>query len=203
MNNELTDEELLYASEEEWAFFNKCIEGLPTMEGKNGDGKDKFGEYIPYSSGPHIIKHFKSTLDIVEPKRILEIGFNLGYSSSMWLHLDSVEVMSCDISRKDETLEAAEIIYYKFHDRFGFNWREDLDTMEFEPYYYDLIFIDGSHIGKDIIKDIQLAKRLQIPYLLFDDWYPRFGETQQAVAKFPELELVKDMNNLRLYKFKS
>ena len=40
---ELTDQELLYASPEDWDFYNKIIEGLPTMAGKNGDGKDKFG----------------------------------------------------------------------------------------------------------------------------------------------------------------
>lgn len=207
---ELTDEELLYASEEDWAFYNKIIEGLPTMAGKNGDGKDKFGEYIPYHSGPHILRHFIETIKIVKPKRIFEIGFNMGHSARMWLELCPADVCSCDVSRKDETIEAAAFLdktynkaYTKHGDRFTFNWREEIGISKLNPYpekYFDLAFIDGAHDQMSIFGDICMCKDMKIPYLLFDDWYPRYGETQKAVAKFAELELVKDMNNLRLYK---
>jgi hypothetical protein len=204
---ELTDLELLYASEEDWAFYHQIIVGLPSMAGKNNDGKDKFGEYIPYHSGPHILRHFIETIQIVKPKRIFEIGFNMGHSSVMWLELSNrVEVHSCDVSRKDETIDAAAFLnekYDRIDGRFTFNWREDIDDGKINPYpegWFDLAFIDGAHDDENITKDIELCKQLKIPYLLFDDWYPRFGATQISVAKFPELELVKDMNNLRLYK---
>jgi len=193
---ELTDEELLYASEEDWAFYNKIIEGLPTMAGKNGDGLDKFGVPIPYHSGPHILRHFRETLEIVKPRTILEIGFNMGHSAAMWLNLSNAVVVSVDVSRKDETQEGTIVLFQKHAGRFQFQFRED----RLFDLPYDFCFIDGAHDEFNITLDIQLCVDLKIPYILFDDWYPRYGETQKAVAKFPELELVKDMNNLRLYK---
>lgn len=195
---ELTDEALLYAPEEDWAFYKKIIEGLPTMAGKNNDGLDKFGVPIPYHSGPHILRHFRDTLEIVKPTKIFEIGFNMGHSAAMWLELCDALLYSCDVSQKDETIESAQYLYYKYLHRMGFLYRWELGVLK--DMEFDLAFIDGAHDEENITNDIELCKRLKIPYLLFDDWYPRYGETQKAVAKFPELELVKDMNNLRLYK---
>lgn len=207
MNRELTDEELLVASDEEWAMYKQFTEGLPSMAGKNNDGKDKFGEYIPYHSGPHIIRHIRKTIEIVKPITILEIGFNMGHSASMWLNVSNADLISIDISRKDETIEGARLLKDKYKDRFRFYFREDFDQKV--PYLKaqwgsiaDLIFIDGGHEEPEVTADIELAKDLKIQYLLFDDYYPRFGPgTQPAIAKFP-LELIIDMNNLRLYKWK-
>lgn len=202
MSQELTDEELLYASEEDWAFYNKIIEGLPTMAGKNGDGLDKFGIPIPYHSGPHILRHFRDTIEIVKPERILEIGFNMGHSAKMWLSLCDAFLFSCDISNKYETIEAAKLIWQHNPDRFFYiNRGSDMFGGAVSSWNFDLAFIDGAHDQMSIFGDICMCKDMKIPYLLFDDWYPRYGETQKAVALFPELELVKDMNNLRLYKF--
>lgn len=201
--NELTDGELLQCTEEDLQFYKNCIDGLPDIGGLNGDGLGINGVPIPYGSGPHIIKYFKSTIEIVKPKKILEIGFNIGYGSSLWLNLTNANVVSCDISDKHETTEGAKYLMSKYNERFKFHWRGALEYIYSNPEtlgYFDLCFIDGAHDEESIIKDIELSKRLNIPYLLFDDWYPRFGETQKAVIKFPELELVKDMNNLRLYK---
>lgn len=199
---ELTDEELLYASPEDWAFYNKIIEGLPTMAGKNGDGLDKFGTPIPYHSGPHILRHFRNTLEIVKPKKILEIGLNMGHSAAMWLNLSDAYVYSVDISMKDETFEGGECLCRIYAGRFEYRITSNGDhyaRLENMITPFDLCFIDGAHDEESIICDIELTKKLTIPYILLDDWYPRYGETQKAVAKFPELELVKDMNNLRLY----
>jgi hypothetical protein len=202
--NELTDEELLYASEEDWAFYNKCIEGLPTREGKNGDYLDKFGIEIPYHSGPHILKHFRDTLSIVKPEKIFEIGFNMGHSSSMWLNLFGGDIVSCDVSRKEETIKGYEYLQSRYCNRFNFEWRDSLDgdwaISMGNLYFFDLAFIDGAHDEKSIIQDTEMCINMKIPYILYDDFYSRYGETQKALVHFPELELVKDMNNLRLYK---
>lgn len=194
---ELSEEELKYASEEDIAFFNKITEGLPTMAGKNGDGLDKFGTPIPYHSGPHILRYFRDTIEIVKPRKIFEIGFNMGHSAAMWLNLSNVAVCSIDVSEKDETKDAADYLMGKHRGMFLYFDRKytGIDLGNFE-----LAFIDGAHDEENVTKDIQLCKEMKIPYILFDDWYPRYGETQKAVTQFPELELVKDMNNLRLYK---
>lgn len=204
MNRELTDEELLYASEEDWAFYKEIADQLPSMAGKNGDGKDKFGEYIPYHSGPHILQHFRSVIRIVNPKSILEIGFNMGHSSAMWLSLCDAIVTSCDISMKDETLDGVKILREKYPDRFFyFNRDRPFFSAEVKGHECDLIFIDGGHEEPDVTNDIQLAKDLGIPYLLFDDIYSRFGPgVLPSIDKF-NLELICDMYNLRLYKWQN
>lgn len=202
MNQELTDEELLYASPEDWAFYIDIIQGLPTMAGKNGDGKDKNGDYIPYGSGPHIIRHFKDAISISKPRTILEIGLNCGVGSALLLSLSDAYVFSVDISDRDETIEAATILAERFPNRFGFNFRDKIEGINpLGITQFDLAWIDGGHEEEDVTKDIQLCKQLKIPYLLLDDIYSRFGPgVLPSIAKFPELELVKDMNNLRLYR---
>lgn len=200
---ELTEEALKYASEEDIAFFNKITEGLPTMAGKNGGGLDKFGVPIPHHSGPHILRHFRDAIEIVKPKSILEIGFNMGHSAAMWLNISNAKVISCDISSKDETVGGAKYLMENYKQRFEFYWRGAMEFVYSQPVlegYFNLCFIDGAHDEENVSNDIMLCIDMKIPYLLFDDWYPRYGETQKAVALFRELELVKDMNNLRLYK---
>lgn len=200
---ELTDEALLYASPEDWAFYNeKILPGLPTMAGASGDGKDKFGEYIPYHSGPHILRHFRDTIEIVKPRRILEIGFNMGHSAAMWLNLCDAYVYSVDISLKDETFEGGEYLYNNFHDRFEYRITPSGDHYNRLRWAtpFDLCFIDGAHDEHSIIKDTAMCMHLKIPFILYDDYYEKFGETKKALRHFRELELVKDMNNLRLYK---
>jgi hypothetical protein len=196
MLTELTDEELLYASEEDIAFYEKAIKALPTRKGFRGDFRDRDGVEIPYSSGPHILKHFREVLELIKVYHVLEIGFNIGYGSAMLLEL-GLSVDSIDVSEKFETKYAAFFLGNMYQSRFHYWDRSDFP----EPYgKYELVFIDGAHDEKSITEDILLVKRLEAAYILFDDWYPRYGETQIAVAKFHELELVKDMNNLRLYK---
>lgn len=199
---ELTDEELMYASEEDWTYFNKCIDGLPEISGKGGVVLNKFREPIPYGSGPHILKLFKEAIGIVNPKAILEIGFNVGYGSSMLLNICDSYVLSLDIRQSPEVIDAYGHLKSVFNDRFDFGWRPLISTrMKLESKQFDLCFIDGGHEEADVTADIELCKLYKIPYLLFDDIYSRFGPgVLPAIAKFPELELVKDMNNLRLYK---
>lgn len=214
---ELTDEELLYASPEDWAFFNKCIEGLPAISDKSGVKISANGEVVPYGSGPHILKYFRETINLVKPKSILEIGFNVGYGASMLLKLSDAYVISLDKTSREETFIAVNHLTEKyqyeaphkdmvvgFYNRFHFLNVDSKSAYDhLKGHYYDLCFIDGGHEEENVTKDIQLCKDLKIPYLLFDDIYSRFGPgVLPSIAKFPELELVKDMNNLRLYKVK-
>lgn len=199
MNKELTDEELLYASEEDWEFYREAIDGLPTREGFKGNFLDKDNIEIPYGSGPHILKYFKKAINLSGCKSVLEIGFNLGHGAAMLLKL-GMKVDSVDISTKWETFYAALFLMHRYKSNFTY-----FNRGVWPPPYgvYDMVFIDGAHDEASIVDDINLSKELNIPFLLLDDWLPKYGETQQAVAKFPELELVEDMNNLRLYKWKS
>lgn len=196
---ELTDEELLVATDEDWAFYKKVIEGLPTMAGKNNDGKDKNGEYVPYGSGPHIARHFKTALEIAQPKYILEIGLCCGHGSAMLLNLCNASVFSLDISDRDETVDAGLMLQERYPNRFNF-----LITPNGYEYIKDIPFgmcwLDGAHDEESVTKDIHMCKDLKIPYILADDWFPRFGPgVEPSFAKFPEYKMIKDMDNIKLF----
>lgn len=207
---ELTDEELLYASEEDWGFYNEIAGQLPSMAGKNNDGLDKFGTPIPYHSGPHILRHFRTTLEIVKPNTILEIGFNMGHSAAMLLELwkDIEELVSIDVSEKDETINGSNILKQIHNGRFQYfnrnskRWNDVKEAfVKLDQPVFDLCFIDGGHEEEDVTKDIELCKELKIPFILGDDFYKRFGPgVQVSFDKFKEMELIADMNNLKLYK---
>jgi hypothetical protein len=196
--SELTHEELLYASEEDLAFYREATIGLPTREGFKGNFLDKDNIEIPFGSQAHILKHFRQTLEITNAHRVLEIGFNCGHGAAMLLKLGVDRLTSIDISEKWETKYASMLLALKYpYPKFSYSIRWNMA----KPYaYYELAFIDGAHDEESVFEDIVMCQEMKIPYLLFDDWYTRYGETQKAVQQFNELELVKDMNNLRLYK---
>lgn len=194
---EKTDQELMEHSQEESEFYLNAVVGLPTMAGFRGDCKDKYGIPIPYGSSPHIVRYIRKVVAMIDPKSILEIGTNCGWSAALWLNICDAKLTSIDISDKDETIEAGRILHDRFPERFTFSLRKDFSANAGQ---FDLIFIDGGHEEVDVTEDIKLAKDLGIPYLLFDDVYPRFGPgTIPSIEKF-DLELIEDMDNLRLYK---
>ena len=203
----MTEQELMYASDEDIAFFHKCTAGLPGVEGFSGTGFDANGERIPYGVGPHSVRCFREIVDIVKPKSILEIGFNLGYSCSIWLNLtNGAKVLSVDISDKAETLKAGEILNEKFFSRFSFIICDSAKLMEewgitLEKQKFDLTFIDGGHLEHHVMADIKLALDLKIKWLAFDDILSQFGPgVLPAIAKHSQLEEVKTLGNIALYK---
>lgn len=213
------NDELMYASPEDQEFYLKCVEGLPTLAGLDGTGKDSNGVPLPYGCGPHSVRCLREIIEIVNPKSIFEIGFNMGWSSSIWLELSKSHLLSCDISIKQETIIAAKYLKDKWGEKFEYAHRNNLnefchdlarESRQLRQYSYeyytsfDLIFIDGSHLLEDVKNDIQFALLLQIPYLAFDDILEQFGPgVMPAIREYPQLELVKEMGNIALYKNKT
>lgn len=198
----MTHEELMYASEEDLMFYQMCEKGLYSIGGMNGTGNDEDGIPIPYHCGPHSVKCLREIVGIIKPKSIFEIGFNCGHSSSMWLNLSNADVFSCDISKKKETLHGASTLWAEYGDRFTYCDRND----EFFIGYlkerdFDVCFVDGGHLYEDVIADIDLCLELNIPYIAFDDIIEDFGPgVMPAIKKYPQLELVKELGNIALYK---
>lgn len=191
-------DELIAHTLEEKEFFEKCTEGLPKREGANGDFKDKFGVEIPYGSGPHTSRHFRKAIELCNPKAILEIGFNCGAGASMLLNLFNGNLVSIDISKKDETIEAAKILTDRSNGRFAYFDREDFEE-ELFCRFFDMAWIDGDHTHSGVTEDILLCQRLGIKWLLFDDVFPVYGVGVLTAIKKCDLELVCDMDNIQLY----
>jgi SAM-dependent methyltransferase len=202
----MTDQELLQSTPEEQKLWLEWVQGLPGLEGFSGTGHAANGERIPYGCGPHNIKAFREILEIVKPESILEIGMNVGYSTAMWLELcPKSKIVSIEISEKAETMAAAKILYERYNNRFHciIGDSSKIRPDELDSRKYDLIFIDGGHLEENVTADIRLAHSLNIPWIVLDDWEPRFGPgVQVAAAKFP-LEVVKVWGNTCLLKWKT
>lgn len=195
--------ELLECTTEDRKLFEELTSGLPDRSGFSGNYKDDKGVEIPYNSEAHVLRHIRTAIEIVKPKNVLEIGFNRGHGSAMFLGLDEkVKVFSIDISTRKETLHAAFVLKNRYDNRFNFLALDSgyaYQTLEGQQ--FDLCFIDGAHDKLSVIVDINLCNNLNIPYLLFDDIYPTYGQVMQAIGEYDdELELIKDMDNLHLYK---
>lgn len=198
----MSDEELMQHTPEDVEFWFKCVNGLPGLEGFSGTGYDANGVRIPWGSGPHNVKAYREIAKIVSPKTIFEIGFNLGYSASMWLELlPNASIFTIDISNKEETLRAADILQDRYGDRFYFKVADSKIIFNSKG-YTDMAFIDGGHLEEDVTHDIQLCLNSGINWLVLDDWIPRFGPgVQVSAAKFP-IEVVNVWGNTALLKRK-
>lgn len=207
----MTDEELMQSTQEEQEFFLKCVKGFPGLEGFSGTGYDAKGERIPWGSGPHNVKAYREIFEIVKPKAIFEIGFNMGYATAVFLALGDCQVSSIDISDKKETMVAAGMLYDQYPARFQFRCVDSkhallvIDTYPILPLFdtgFDMIFIDGNHLEEYVTNDIDLGMKLGIKWFVLDDWQPNFGPgVQISAAKFP-LEIVKVFGNTALLKVK-
>lgn len=197
----MTEEELMYSTPEELEFWHKCVKGLPGLEGFLKTGLDKYGQPIPFGTGPHCLKAFRAALDIVQPKSILEIGFNLGYSSAVFLKASRAKVVAVDISDKAETIFAAEKLAARFKARFNFILSDSSKVLDkVKKFKFDMIFIDGGHLEDQVTIDLQLGMDLGINYFLLDDWLPQFGPgVQVSIGKF-NLEMIKNWGNIVLFK---
>lgn len=138
----------------------------------------------------------------INPETMLEIGFNIGYSASMWLEFDpknKLKLTSVDIGKHEDTAKAAEAVKNLYGDRFEFIL---CDSRKVKPQLkdrmFDLAFIDGDHNTEGVRNDIQLCLDLGIPYLVFDDWHELTVEGKHSNSVRPTCE--NDFKKLSLIK---
>jgi len=172
-------------TEEQWYFYRKpehdtiyhrATHGLPLlMEGE------------PYGCGPHNYRAFEFALARVKeavqeqrPLRVFEIGFNLGYSASLFLE-NGCALRSIDIRGVPRMRSAAKTLQSRGGD-FEMQFEVTVDTCVRPPWTPDLAFIDGAHDYASIRKDIRYCRdTLKVQRFLMDDWPLRYGDTEKAV----------------------
>lgn len=120
---------------------------------------------------------------------ILEIGCFEGRSTVWFLeHFPSGVVMAIDTFEGSDDLEGVGIDWSEVKARFHgntkrFGYRVQLNISDSKSYLYklgakaigrplDLIFVDGSHVAKDVIQDLILSWPLltQDGYMIIDDY---------------------------------
>jgi len=122
-----------------------------------------------------------------EIKNILEIGFNAGLSSGVFLSTrPDISVISVDIGAHDYVLPAQKLIQKMFPDSFLLIVGDSSAVLPqlkdiCKP---DLIFIDGAHTEPTVSKDIENSLGLCKPgtWLLIDDYWAK-GEHEPDVKK--------------------
>lgn len=166
---------------------------------------------VMYGLGPHSIPILEDVLGRIRPRRILEIGFGVGYSATMFLEIrPGTVVYSIDLTEDPRALEAVELLRKRYAGWFHFI-RADSRMMDAgmvlsglpAPAGFDLLFVDGGHDEPTVRSDIRLGLHLGIPWILFDDWWPHFGPgVQPAVHSCPILTIAGRWGNMVLARVK-
>lgn len=151
---------------EDDAVFAAWTEGLPIRK-----------PTTPFDCGAHSVRSMRMAYEVCgRPANVLEIGFCLGRSATIWFGLGATTVTSIENSTRHETMEAAQIMSRKYGGRFRFLQGSSEKLMDWEtPLHFGLMFIDGGHELEAVSNDIALGKILGIPYLLLDDFFPKWG----------------------------
>ena len=127
-------------------------------------------------------------------KSILEIGFNIGYSASMWLEFDpdkKSKVTSVDIGIHADTIKASEAVKNLHGDRFSFILCNSKKVkQQLKGQLFDMAFIDGDHSAPGVASALRLCLDLEIPLLLFDDYwtYSESNQIRKVCEQFVDRE---------------
>lgn len=122
---------------------------------------------------------FAKTINVVQPRNILETGFFAGASAAFWLTLSDARLTSVDPmvnlydpnTPHDGKLGNVERLKDVFGRRFTFLQKDSkVVRPDLAGQRFDLMFIDGDHWDVGIRNDFQLALDLGIDWLLVDDF---------------------------------
>jgi hypothetical protein len=147
----------------------------------------------------NVIVLWNRVQELTNFKSVIEIGFNVGHSSTIILSLfDDVTITSFDISRNIRTKEGANLVKEKFKNRHSFfsyntlDLRNDINKDIFKFPKADIIFIDGGHTFEVALNDIMIAKENFIKFILIDD--TNMLEVKQAINSVSFLEEIESFN---------
>jgi len=145
--------------------------------------------YIP--STDEVLNAFYEIKEIVNPKTIMEIGFNAGHSTTYLLEIfKDAEVHSIGPSPK---LDMEKIMKEKYGDRFTFHFgrTDEIRDSGFRK-DFDLVFIDGHHGLGYVTLDLAYSiRRLKAKWILMDN----FEQPQVREATLPYQDILDNRAN--------
>lgn len=145
-----------------------------------------------YGLGAHSLPIIRDVLDIVQPAAILELGFGAGASAAMFLACGPGRLDSVDHSLEEPVLEAGRIL--RQTGRFLLHHMKTVEAARLLSYQrFDLCFVDAGHTLEDVREDIGVCRQLGVPWVLFDDWWPKYGPGVQPAVD----EAVEELHHFR------
>ena len=170
------------------------------------------------------IEMMNYVMDLSKPKKILETGCHVGTSSLLMLSLSMAHVTSTDIgmnwiterrSFKDWGIpdedgtglcKVEEVLLKHFPDRFRLIIGDSTSWQFYEfikNEKFDLILIDGNHDFQYVKRDIELAIKLNIPYILLDDYNVRYDVVKIEKDKCERGKATRELDLIHIKTFES
>jgi predicted O-methyltransferase YrrM len=155
--------------------------------------------YMPRAHTGHLVgsKPIVNLIKQIDSKytmtKILQFGFNTGWSAALFLSLTDANVTSLEILRVDQAEKAVEILDERFPDRHSIFWGDSMETAnsvyagKLSIGKFDFAFIDGGHTPNVVESDIRLSRHLGVKHMIFDD--ARHENIKPAIDKF-DFELI-------------
>lgn len=149
--------------------------------------EDGWGYLPPSEEVFSIIQRVKS---IVQPKTMLEIGFYAGHSTTYFAEfMPKCDIVSCSPPHP-RGLKYGPIVEQKYSNvRYIPTPSPDIYE-EVNDYTFDLVFVDGNHTKENCMIDTNVAIKLGVEYILYDNCEQR--QVRHAIEEFNHtLEYVK------------
>jgi hypothetical protein len=184
--------------------------GIAYDKGYGTDGKDVF------NLRDTCIDMMKDLEASIQPKEILEFGTQGGCSACLFLALTKANLTSIDLCNGTGNVEwdfsyidygvlddrpgmkeIIRVLNILFPSRFRFIAGSSYGEETINKYNdrnYDLLFVDGDHSFEGCRADCQTAVRLNIPWVLVDDYTS--SEVIRSACGIPELEIFKIYENI-------
>jgi predicted O-methyltransferase YrrM len=132
-------------------------------------------------------------------KKILEIGFNTGWSAEIFFKIfKDISITSIEINKHSDSIKALEIINAINKNSLFMLWEDSSKVYEMlkkkqnllPESSYDTAFIDGDHSYEGVKNDINLCMHLGIKNFIFDDALS--PEVLRAIREEKKLKLIKN-----------
>jgi len=152
---------------------------------------DSFLKKLPNSPEGHWSKSHINIIDCVKhkinPKNIMEIGLNNGYSTAMWMFtLKNTSLHSIDIGIHPFIKDVQQIFNDTFGDRFTCETMNSKELHNNNYNMYDLIIIDGGHKHDVCLSDLIFSVK-HTKNILLDDTGGKSPGVSSALKEFKKI----------------
>lgn len=140
-------------------------------------------------------------ISITKASKMLEIGFNIGYSASIWIEAGITQLTVIDINHHKDTLPAIRATARNYENAARVNWwlgdSKSAEAHELELENIDACFIDGEHSYEAALNDSYLGIHYGASWLVYDDVIENHINGIDKAIKY--LESVKAIERVKSY----